>query len=440
MIALPPPEHSPLARNMHALDQMQWWTTQQLENYQLAQLKVLLTYFYEQSDWVARRLVATGKRIEDLTASMDALRTLPLTQRRDYQDADEFFHARQVPQDHMPVSSRKSSGSTGQPVELFRSAGCGHAWQAVAMRDHLWHERDFKGRFAVVRPAIGKPVSQKTWGPPVDLIYESGSSYAMDVTTDIAVLVDWLHEVNPHYLLIYPIVLRSVLEHPRFEAKRLTHIKQVRTISENAPPALRENVKEVLNVPMVDIYSSEETGTIAMQCPVSGLYHTMDEMLITEVIRDDGSVCAEGEVGRVVVTDLCNLASPVIRYANMDYAERGPTCPCGRGLKTLRRILGRERNMLKLPDGRSHWPTTGYRDYHQVADVLQFQVIQKAMHSLEVRLVVRSGKLSMEQEKAMTDIICRWLSHPFECQYQYFDLQIPRSTSGKFEEFICEIS
>ena len=34
-----------------------------------------------------------------------------------------------------------------------------------------------------------------------------------------------------------------------------------------------------------------------------------------------------------------------------DYAEAGGPCPCGRGLPTVKRFLGRERNLLRLPDG-----------------------------------------------------------------------------------------
>jgi len=69
-------------------------------------------------------------------------------------------------------------------------------------------------------------------------------------------------------------------------------------------------------------------------------------------------VCA-GQVGRVVVTDLHNFATPLIRYDLGDYAEMADTCPCGRGLPALKRIMGRRRNMVRLPDGRSFGHPSG---------------------------------------------------------------------------------
>ena len=80
------------------------------------------------------------------------------------------------------------------------------------------------------------------------------------------------------------------------------------------------------------------------------------EHLRVEVLDEQGQPCREGENGQVVITDLHNFAMPLIRYALHDWAEVGPTCPCGRGLPTLRRVVGRIRNMAISPEGKSYRP------------------------------------------------------------------------------------
>ena len=78
------------------------------------------------------------------------------------------------------------------------------------------------------------------------------------------------------------------------------------------------------------MYSSQEVGYIALQCPENESYHIQAENVLVEILDDDGLPCEPGEVGRVVVTALHNLATPLLRYDIGDYAEVGSPCSCGR--------------------------------------------------------------------------------------------------------------
>jgi phenylacetate-CoA ligase len=164
----------------------------------------------------------------------------------------------------------------------------------------------------------------------------------------------------------------------------------------------------------------------------------MSESLIVEVLDNDGNACAEGETGRVVITDLQNFATPLIRYTLGDYAEVGGVCPCGRGLHTLRRILGRERNLILRPDGTRHRPTFGILKMHEVVAVRQFQFIQHDLETIEVRLVTEAS-IHAEQENKLRAIIQKNMGYKYKINFTYFDQRIPLPPSGKFEEFICKV-
>jgi phenylacetate-CoA ligase len=188
-----------------------------------------------------------------------------------------------------------------------------------------------------------------------------------------------------------------------------------------------------------DNYSSQEVGNIAVECPSSGLYHVMAETLLVEVVDDAGQACSEGTVGRLLVSDLSNFATPLLRYEIGDYAEVGPPCPCGRGLPTLRRIAGRERNLVVKPDGSRHWPQVGFARFREVAPIAQYQLVQESPLMIEVRLVCERA-LTPAEESGLRGVILGSLGYPFALRFSYFPERIPLAANGKHEEFICRIA
>jgi phenylacetate-CoA ligase len=205
-------------------------------------------------------------------------------------------------------------------------------------------------------------------------------------------------------------------------------------LSETVSPALRETTHRILGVPIHDSYTSQEGGVMATQC-AEGRYH-VSETILLEVVKDDGQACGPGETGRVVVTDLLNFATPLIRYEIGDYAEVGAPCPCGRGLPVIQRFLGRERNLLLLPDGTRHWPMVGFHRWSEAYPVRQFQFEQLDRNTILARLSA-TGRPDPAQEARLTAIIQSALQHPFTIHYEWHESPLPRGPGGKFEEFFC---
>ena len=116
-----------------------------------------------------------------------------------------------------------------------------------------------------------------------------------------------------------------------------------------------------------------------------------------------------------MLTDLSNFASPVIRYDIADYAECAGACPCGRGLPSLRRIVGRERNLLRRPDGQRYWPKLDVERYREVAPVVEHQLLQREIDLLEMKLVVEQPLTAKQEEDLAGGGQCRHrlsLPHP----------------------------
>ena len=111
---------------------------------------------------------------------------------------------------------------------------------------------------------------------------------------------------------------------------------------------------------------------------------------------------------------------------------------CGRGLPTLRRILGRERNLVLMPDGSRRWPLTDQLRFPEIAPILQFQFVQTGREIIEVNLVT-ARPIDVREEAALRDVIVQALGHPFILAFRYHRDALPRGQNGKFEDFVCRV-
>lgn len=407
---------------------------EELARRQSGALRDLARHSAAQSPHFAGRLAAAGLTPETLAAPGGLAQLPPLT-RRDLVNAGENLFCRAYPMAHGRVSKTSTSGSTGEPVTVRRTEQCGLQWLAYTLREHLWHDRDFPGRMAAVRANITQPVDMPDWGPPCSLVFRTGPWSARPAFWSVEELCRWLGEFAPTYLLILPSSLAAIVAEMERTGQRLPQLRSVRTLSETVSTRLREDVRRVFAVGIEDIYTSQEFGVMATQCPEHGSYH-VSETILLEVVDDAGRPCGPGEIGRLLVTDLVNYATPLIRYEIGDYAEAGAPCACGRGLPAIRRFLGRERNLVLLPDGTRHWPVVGFHRWGKVPPIRQFQFIQLDRRTIFAKMSAPE-RPTPEQEAQLTAIIQEELKHSFEIQYEWHTEPLARGPGGKFEEFVC---
>lgn len=429
---------------LQQFEQAERWSAEVLLQNQLRQLALIIDHAHCTVPFYRERLHAAGYRSGQVV-TLEWLRALPLLTRRNIQDAGPALHSAAVPPQFGAVHENRTSGATGQPVQVLRTALDGLLWQANTLRDHAWHQRDQSLKLAAIRalaPGIADPpqgVIAPSWGAASEAVRTTGPSALLTLSADVAAQAAWLRQHAPGYLLTYPSNLAALLAHFAQTGERLPGLRAVLTVGETVAPALRAACRDTLCVNIEDVYSSQELGYIALQCPVSGQYHVMAESVLVEVLDAAGKPCAPGGTGRLVISSLHNYAMPLIRYELRDYAMVGEPCACGRTLPTLARIAGRLRNMVRLPDGTMHWPLVGFHRFREIAPVRQYQLIQQALQSIEVRLVCDRA-LTAAEESELGAVIRAALGYPFELRFAYYPLELPRTANGKFEEFVCAVA
>jgi phenylacetate-CoA ligase len=439
---------------LRQFDASQHWPPERMQQAQEAQLRLLLAQAAT-VPFHARRLRDAGLHPAPARSAVfwRAWRRLPPLRRRDLQEQGARLHAPAVPAQHGAVNEVASGGSTGEPVRVRKTAMERQLWLAIQLREEEWHRDNIGGTIARLRgvPA-GLPAAQTAqarapeglvlpdWGPPATLLWRTGKMGLMDSQLPLEQQVDFIARLGAEYIYTFPSSLRALLQHCRDHAIRFPALRSVWTLSEVVEPDLRTLCREVLGVRIVDNYSCAEAGYLALQCPAGDAYHSVAETVLVEVVRPDGTPCAPGETGRVLVTPLHNFAMPLLRYEVGDEAEAGPegACACGRHLPVLARIHGRVLDHLVLPDGTRRRADVHHYDLSRIAKLREFQVVQHSREEIEMRLVV-ARPLDASEEAAVRAVLVKSFGEGFRYTLSVMD-SIPRTRAGKLRPFVCEAS
>lgn len=442
--AIPSRMASLLLSLLYQLDQTQWLAPEALFAHQARQLQSLFRHAAGTVPFYTRRFVEAG--LDPAAAvTRETLARLPILKRTELQGAGEDINTTALPKSHGKMHQIETSGSTGLPVRMKGTEVTSLFWRACVMREHLWQGRDLAGKLAAIRwirQGVAMPpegVRSETWGPASGSIYPTGPAVLLNIASALDAQVDWMMRENPDFLISFPSNLLALANFCLERNLRPANLKQVMTVGEPVTARVRKACLDAWGVEVKDSYSCEEAGYLAIQCPEHEVYHVQAENALVEVIRDDGTPCQPGEVGRVVITSLHNFATPLIRYELGDYAEVGSPCASGRGLPVIKRILGRNRNRLIMPDGRAAFPDLGNpEDFHAISTkVTAFQYIQRSVEVIE-KLMVVTEPLTPAEEAAQKALIAKNFGHPFEIRLTYVD-EIPKRGIGKVEEFISEV-
>ena len=436
---------SPGAANKLALlfqiEQNQWRTPQQIESAQFEQIRKLVSFAAKTVPHYREQL---GNSFSTADINPHSWGGIPVLNRKALHGSPAAIRSERIPKEHGQNFPISTSGSTGMVVELLGTELTSLFWQVFCLRDHLWHRRDLRQTLCTIRyqrdPASKVPAGlpAEGWGPATDDVTVTGASFNYHITLPVDHLAERLRVHRPGYLLSHPSVILGLARHCLATGITLPELKEVRTLGETPDDSLRDLCREAWGVPVVDMYSCQEAGYLALQCPEHPHYHVQAENALVEVVDDAGRPCAPGEVGRVLVTSLNNFATPLIRYELGDYAEVGEPCPCGRGLPVLKRVMGRYRNLLTLPDGTRRWPRLGYETSLQsIAPIELMQMIQTAAEEIRVRLVMERALDAAETER-LTTFIQKNLGYPFRLSFDHVDT-IRNPSNAKFEQFISLI-
>lgn len=433
------PHEAQIVSTYREYETSQWWPAVALRQWQFAQVGRLVAHARQHVPFYAE---TPGRLPPETENGIDetAWRSLPILTKDEVRAEAARLKSRHL-DPSISVYSEWTTGSSGQPLEVLKTSTFDLHFRALKLRLLRWHGYDPTGKACDIRRPFWKTGAavhrMLYWERPLGSLFLTGQQVTMDIFSEIEAQVHFLETEAPQYLLTYPSNLRLLLQAFRRTGKRLPSLRLVRTMSERLDPDLRRECQETLGVPLVDCYGAEEAGYVAIQCPEHAHYHVQSEMNLVEVLREDGTPCQPGETGRLVITPLHAYAMPLLRYEVGDYAEVGAPCPCGRGLPVLRQIFGRKKETLILPSGERRYSIFASKVFDSLQAVAQYQVIQKSLTLLEVRIVAERP-LEKPETDQIIDRLTKQVGQGFEIRLVFVD-RIPRLPGGKYMDFISEL-
>lgn len=428
---------------VETLRQTEWLSAEELARYQRKPLEKLLRHAYESVPFYRERLAMLFRG----GGSIDWERwgEVPLMSRDDIQEDQEQFLSIDAPEGHGDIARVFSSGSTGQPTQINKTALAQVADAAVWERNVAWHKIDCAGKLASIRAeplgvgAYPEGLREDVWPNYVNDPKGKGPHALLNVSTPVHEQAEWLARMQPDYLLTFPsnaaALATFIADDPKLGGR--FPLKGIWTGGEILTDDVRQQCKQVFRAEIVDWYNALESGPLAIQCALHPHYHVQSEIVLVEILGRDGIPCNPGELGRIVVTPFYNYATPLIRYDMNDYAVVGEACGCGRSLPVLKRVIGRSRNLFHFPDGTSLQPDFKTRTFARHLKPRQWQVAQTGPLEIEIRLVASVADTEMDTD-AMTAYIHELLRPDLTVSYRYLK-QFPHAPGGKHEDYVCEL-
>ena len=329
---------------------IEYQSVEQIKAYQENLLHEALVYLQAHSPYYQRMFDRYGIRIEKIKHIEDLVK-IPFTEKKDLQLFNEEFLC--CPKDKI-IDYITTSGTLGDPVTF----GCTEKdLQRLAYNE----KKSFE--CAGVRP--GDVVQLMT---TLDKRFMAGLAYFLGLRELGAGVIrvgngipelqwDTIRRIKPDTIMCVPSFILKLIQYAEEHGidYKNSSIRRIIGIGEGMRDQdfnlnlLGRKIKEKWDVQLFATYSSTEMSATFSECEYGLGGHVHPELIIVEIIGEDGLPVPDGQPGEIVVTTLGVEAMPLLRFRTGDIAaKRIEQCKCGRNSYRLTPLVGRKNNMIKL--------------------------------------------------------------------------------------------
>lgn len=420
------PLHSKIRGKKYAslrrfVEESQWWTREKLEEFQFEELRKVLRIAFESVPFYQRKYAEAGLQYKDIQSPSD-IRRLPALER---DDVKRFKNELCSTTYHGKLLPHATGGSTGTPVQFFRTPES-YDWRtAVTARSYAWAGAMLGERIlylwggATGRPPLWQRLKLKTYHwvrneIVIDSFHRSGDFWPE--------VVRMIRSIRPTAIVSYASNIEELCLFARERGLTFSGIRGVVAAAEPVYPDLYKSVQEVLGCQLFNSYGSREFMSIAVECGSGGFHINMENIFIEST--------DEGVSSDLLVTDLHNYGMPFIRYRVGDTGLVSQDhCACGRGLSGLAALEGKTWDRLRTPNGGTVPGVVVRHFLKDVPEVRQYQAQQIEYDRIVLRVVLLRP-LCNESREFLISEFRRAFGSELRLEIEEVS-EVPRSISGK---------
>lgn len=417
------------------LSASQWWNLEKIRTRQWEQLREMVSYAFAHVPHYATRYAAAG--FGGKLRNWEDFQRLPLLFKQDIREYGDALLSSELRREEL-VESR-TGGSTGIALAVFFDRRCQERRNAAAMRGDQWAGWNIGMQVAAIwgNPPVADTLKKKLRNLLLDrTIYLD----TMDIN-DRSVgrfIEDW-RRTKPRIIFGHS---HSIYILARYlQTLGVNDLRPEGIISTSmmllAPE--RQFIEQVFDCRVTNRYGCEEVGPIACECEQHNGLHLSTEHVLVEFLREDGSYADPGEEANIVVTDLVNRGMPLIRYCVGDMGVSSDRiCACGRGLPLMERIVGRQADFLKRPNGSLvAGVSLVERTLTAIPGIEQMQLVQDEARHLCAK-VVKGSRFDEDGEGRLRGELKTVFGDEMTIEIQYVSA-LDQTTAGKYRFSICRV-
>lgn len=332
-----------------------------------------------------------------------------------------------------------TSGTTGTPLEVYRSRATEMAWYAmfeVRVRQRWglrWSDRWVHLGGRLVREAAATEPPFWVHNRGLHQLYMS--SYHLS-PSHAASYLEAISRFGARSFVGYTSSLATLAQ---FQLELRIEGIEPRVVIANAEPVYRHQrdvIERAFGCPLVETYGMAELAVAAARC-TEGNLHLWPDVGRVEILSDAGHPAAPGEIGHLVATGLLNPDQPLIRYRTGDLAaapEDDFFCPCGDPTPILLSLEGRADDVLVTSEGRR----VGRLDpvFKMGVHIREAQIVQRRLDRFAIRYVSAPGFTASEGEHMVQALRDRVGPYPVDLEPV---AKIARTRAGKFRAVVSEV-
>lgn len=313
---------------------------QTVEHKQLLKIKHLLQVAEERSPYYRDKFARQSVHAAEISSFEEFRSRIPILEKVDLANNQQAILTRPV----AGTVRRDTAGSTGHPRAIYLDNRSVIAQRMIRHHCQSWHGVRFgapEARFWGRRDRSWRSAAKDWILNRKTFRLFSESKHFLDAE------VSSFNRFRPVCVYGYPSLIARFARYVLASGQSLIGPSVVITTAEAVTSSDRSVIEKAFGCKSVVEYGCSEVDIIAHECEVGGL-HVVADRVYLEIEGDGGE-------GDVIITDLDNLAFPIIRYRLGDFASIDRrNCECGRNWELLRALIGRTSDRFIIrPDGSS---------------------------------------------------------------------------------------